>query len=270
MIELKGKVALVTGGASGLGKATVQRLINNGCRVAILDLPGSAGEKVATQIGLHVCMFCPCDVTSVKDVENAMDQIITHWGQLDIAVNCAGFAFAKRTYNAKSGRPHSLETFQHCVNVHLLGTFNVCRLAAKEMAKNKHGPSGERGVIINTSSVMALDGQLGLVAYCSAKGGIASMTLPMARDLAQCGIRVVTIAAGYFDTPMTSHLTSSQSTEALQGIAFPYRPGHPDEFAHMVQVIAENQMLNACVIRLDAGQRVHPPEKALRPVGSKL
>nr|CAB3254167.1 3-hydroxyacyl-CoA dehydrogenase type-2-like [Phallusia mammillata] len=257
MIDLKGKVALVTGGASGLGKATAQRLINNGCKVAILDLPSSAGEKVATQIGLHVCMFCPCDVTSVKDVENAMDQIVTHWGRLDIAVNCAGMAaLPQRIYHGLTKEVYPLSEFERNVNVNLNGTFNVCRLAAKEMAKNPPGPSGERGVIVNTASIAAYDGQIGTLPYSAAKGGVASMTLPMARDLAVCGIRVIAVAPGSFDTPMAQAGSEKSKIRNTEDIVFPRRYGQPDEFAHLVQSSVENQMLNGCVIRIDGGQRL--------------
>nr|CAB3254177.1 3-hydroxyacyl-CoA dehydrogenase type-2-like [Phallusia mammillata] len=199
-------------------------------------------------------MFCPCDVTSVKDVENAMDQIVTHWGRLDITVNCAGMGGKpQRIYHGLTKEVYPLSEFERNVNVNLNGTFNVCRLAAKEMAKNVPGPSGERGVIVNTASIAAYDGQMGTLPYSAAKGGVASMTLPMARDLAVCGIRVIAVAPGSFDTPMARPESKIRNTE---DIVFPRRYGQPDEFAHFVQSIVENQMLNGCVIRIDGGQRL--------------
>nr|CAB3254165.1 3-hydroxyacyl-CoA dehydrogenase type-2-like [Phallusia mammillata] len=184
-----------------------------------------------------------------------MDQIITHWGQLDIAVNCAGVFAPRAMYNDRTKETLSLESFQKTIDVNLNGTFNVCRLAAKEMAKNMPGPSGERGIIITTASIAATDGAMGSVGYGGAKGGVASMTLPMARDLAVCGIRVVAISPGVFNTPMADVLPKKAHLRTMEDIVFPQRLGQPDEFAHVVQLIAENQMLNACIIRLDAGLR---------------
>ncbi|XP_026116207.1 3-hydroxyacyl-CoA dehydrogenase type-2-like isoform X1 [Carassius auratus] len=193
--SVKGMVGLVTGGASGLGRATVERLLSQGASAVILDLPSSDGHKVAAALGDR-CAFAPTDVTSESDVRSAVDLAKQKYGKVDLAVNCAGIAVAVKTYNFKKDLPHSLEDFTRVITVNIAGTFNVIRLAVGEMGKNEPDADGHRGCIINTASVAAYDGQVGQAAYSASKGGIVGMTLPIARDLAPMGIRVVTIAPG--------------------------------------------------------------------------
>uniref|UniRef100_A0A8C3SI76 Hydroxysteroid 17-beta dehydrogenase 10 n=1 Tax=Chelydra serpentina TaxID=8475 RepID=A0A8C3SI76_CHESE len=193
--SVKGMVGLVTGGASGLGRATAERLVQQGASAVIVDLPTSDGPSVAKALG-EQCVFAPADVTSEADVKGVLALVREKFGRLDLAVNCAGIAVAVKTYNAKKDTPHSLEDFQRVLNVNVAGTFNVIRLSAGEMGKNDPDSDGHRGVIVNTASVAAFEGQVGQAAYSASKGGIVGMTLPIARDLAPMGIRVVTIAPG--------------------------------------------------------------------------
>ncbi|XP_069501397.1 3-hydroxyacyl-CoA dehydrogenase type-2 isoform X1 [Ambystoma mexicanum] len=255
--SLKGMVGIVTGGASGLGRATVERLVQQGACAVVLDLPTSEGSSVAKELG-NQCVFAPADVTSEADVKKALALAIEKFGRLDIAVNCAGIAVAMKTYNFKKDLPHSLEDFQRVINVNIGGTFNVIRLAAGEMGKNEPDADGHRGVIVNTASVAAFDGQVGQAAYSASKGGIVGMTLPIARDLAPMGIRVLTIAPGLFATPLMSSLPEKVITFLAKQVPFPSRLGHPGEYAHLVQAIVENPMLNGEVIRLDAAIRMQP------------
>ncbi|XP_053227004.1 3-hydroxyacyl-CoA dehydrogenase type-2 isoform X2 [Podarcis raffonei] len=193
--SLKGMVGLVTGGASGLGRATAERLVQQGGSAVLVDLPKSEGESVAKSLGER-CIFAPADVTSESDVKAALALAREKFGRVDVAVNCAGIAVAVKTYNIKKDLPHNLEDFQRVINVNIAGTFNVIRLTAGEMGRNEPDSDGHRGVIINTASVAAFEGQVGQAAYSASKGGIVGMTLPIARDLAPLGIRVVTIAPG--------------------------------------------------------------------------
>lgn len=250
-------VGIVTGGASGLGRATVERLVQQGASAVLLDLPTSEGSNVAKALG-NQCLFTPADVTSEADVKKALAMAREKFGRLDIAVNCAGIAVAVKTYNAKKDLPHSLEDFQRVITVNIAGTFNVIRLAAGEMGKNEPDPDGHRGVIVNTASVAAFDGQVGQAAYSASKGGIVGMTLPIARDLAPIGIRVVTIAPGLFATPLLAGLPEKVRTFLARQVPFPSRLGDPGEYAHLVQAIVENPMLNGEVIRLDGAIRMQP------------
>ncbi|XP_043916459.1 3-hydroxyacyl-CoA dehydrogenase type-2 [Protopterus annectens] len=250
-------VGMVSGGASGLGRATVERLVKQGASAVILDLPSSEGANVAKEIGEH-CVFAPADVTSENDVQNAMALAKEKFGRLDIAVNCAGIAVAMKTYNMKKDTPHSLEDFQRVISVNIAGTFNVIRLAAGLMGKNEPDTDGHRGVVVNTASVAAFDGQVGQAAYSASKGGIVGMTLPIARDLAPVGIRVVTIAPGLFATPLLATLPEKVQTFLARQVPFPSRLGNPEEYAHLVQTIIENPMLNGEVIRLDGAIRMQP------------
>ncbi|KFM70348.1 3-hydroxyacyl-CoA dehydrogenase type-2, partial [Stegodyphus mimosarum] len=242
---VKGLVALVTGAGSGLGEATARRLVKNGASVVICDLPSSNGQKIAEELG-EKCAFAPIDVTKESDVQEALKITKTRFRKLDIAVNCAGIGIASKTYNFKKDVPHSLEDFMKVVTVNTIGTFNIIRLAVGLMGKNQPDEDGQKGVIINTSSVAAFDGQRGQVAYSASKGGIVGMTLPLARDLAVEGIRCCAIAPGLFDTPLLRGLPEKVRQELAKDVPFPQRLGKPDEYAHLVQSIIENPMLNGC------------------------
>lgn len=255
---LKGMVGFVTGGASGLGRATVDRLVRNGVKTIMFDLPSSGGDEEAAKISSDDCVFCPGDVTSPDDVQQAIDTCQEKWGKLNVVVNCAGIGIAQKTYNDAKNRVHSLDDFDHVLNVNVCGTFNVIRLAAKLIASGELGQDLERGVIINTSSVAAFEGQIGQAAYSASKGAIAGMTLPIARDLSSCGIRVMTIAPGLFETPLLGKLPAKVKEHLGKQAPFPNRLGNPDEYAHLVQTIIENQMLNGEVIRLDGAIRMQP------------
>ncbi|XP_074873661.1 3-hydroxyacyl-CoA dehydrogenase type-2 isoform X2 [Carettochelys insculpta] len=255
--ETIGMVGLVTGGASGLGRATAERLVQQGASAVIVDLPMSDGQSVAEALG-EQCIFAPADVTSEADVKGALALAREKFGRLDLAVNCAGIAVAVKTYNTKKDEPHRLEDFQRVLNVNVAGTFNVIRLSAGEMGRNDPDADGHRGVIINTASVAAFEGQVGQAAYSASKGGIVSMTLPIARDLAPMGIRVITIAPGLFATPLLAGLPEKVRTFLARQVPFPSRLGQPGEYAHLVQCIVENPMLNGEVIRLDGAIRLQP------------
>ena len=250
-MQTNGISALVTGGASGLGLATAQRLLAGGAHVTLFDLPASDGAEAAKDIG---ATFVPGDVTSETDAAAAV-QAAAGAGPLRVAVNCAGIGSAARTVG-KEG-PFELGLFRKVVEVNLIGTFNVIRLAAAEMAG--HEPlDGDRGVIVNTASVAAFDGQIGQAAYSASKGGIVGMTLPIARDLASRNIRVMTIAPGLFETPLLGGLPQ-ESRDSLGGqVPHPSRLGQPAEYAHLVESIVGNPMLNGEVIRLDGAIRMAP------------
>jgi len=254
-VQIQGAGAVVTGGASGLGGATVRELLAAGARVAILDLPRSKGDEVARSLG-RGSIFCPCDVTKADQVEAAIDRAVAEFGSLRIAVNCAGIGWAQRTVS-KDG-PHPLEPFQKVLEVNVIGTFNAIRFEADRMSKNAPDPDGERGVIVNTASVAAYDGQIGQIAYSASKGGIVGMTLPAARDLASGGVRVCTIAPGLFDTPLMAVLPEPAREALGAAVPFPSRLGHPEEFAALAAHIVSNQMLNGEVIRLDGALRMAP------------
>lgn len=254
--SLKGLVALVTGGASGLGKGAVERLLKQGVKVAIADLPTSKGAQVAESLGKDNVIFTPVNIVKEEDVNQALDKIKEKFGKLDIVVNCAGIGVAIITYNFNKQRPHPYEEFQKVLHVNTNGTFNVCRLACQLIALNEPDIGGERGVIVNTASIAAFDGQKGQVAYGASKGAIASMTLPMARDLSRIGVRVMTIAPGLFDTPLLSSLPDKVRQVLSDTVPFPPRLGDPSEFGHLVQCIIENRMLNGEVIRLDGALRM--------------
>lgn len=244
---------LVSGGSSGLGAACVRMLAGAGGRVALADLNRDAGEKLAAELAPNVRFFL-ADVTDESSVHNAVTAAVRDWGGLHGAIQCAGIVLAERVLG-KSG-PHPLASFNKVVQVNLVGTFNVARLAAQAMTNNPPGPGGERGVVINTASVAAFDGQIGQAAYAASKGGVAAMTLPLARELARWGIRVMAIAPGIFDTPMLAGLPEPARQSLGQQVPFPPRLGRPDEFAALVRHIIENDMLNGAVIRLDGGLRM--------------
>ncbi|XP_055473907.1 3-hydroxyacyl-CoA dehydrogenase type-2 [Psammomys obesus] len=255
--SVKGLVAIITGGTSGLGLATAERLVGQGARAVLLDLPNTGGEAQAKKLG-DSCMFAPANVTSEKEVQAALTLTKEKFGRVDVAVNCAGIAVANKTYNQKKKQVHSLEDFQRVLNVNLVGTFNVIRLVASEMVQNDPDQGGQRGVIINTASVAAFEGQVGQAAYSASKGGIVGMTLPIARDLAPVGIRVMTIAPGLFATPLLTTLPEKVRNFLATQVPFPSRLGDPTEYAHLVQTIIENPFLNGEIIRLDGAIRMQP------------
>jgi NAD(P)-dependent dehydrogenase (short-subunit alcohol dehydrogenase family) len=248
-------VAIVTGGASGLGEATVRRLVADGGKVVIADRDEAKGQKVAAELGERAT-FVKVDVTSQADVEAAIARA-EQWGPLRVVVSCAGVGWAARTLN-KENQPHALDLFTTVVTINLIGTFNVARLAAAAMAKSAPLPDGDRGVIINTASVAAFDGQIGQVAYTASKAGVHGMTLPLARDLSAVGVRVNTIAPGTFDTPMLAALPEPARVALAAGIPYPKRLGNPAEYADLVAFIVGNQYLNAETIRLDGALRMPP------------
>jgi len=253
-MRIEGKGALVTGGASGLGRATVEALYSAGAGVAIVDLPHSAGETFAKELGDRA-RFAPADVTNPDEVQAAVATAVDAFGGLHIAVNCAGIGWAQRTVD-KNG-PHDLGLFETVIRVNLIGTFNVLRLAAAQMVSQE--PDGEeRGVLVNTASIAAFDGQIGQAAYASSKGGVVSLTLVVARDLAARLIRCCTIAPGTFDTPMLALLPEEARQALAAQIPHPSRLGKPSEFAALVQHIIENPALNGETIRLDGALRMPP------------
>ncbi|XP_041986667.1 3-hydroxyacyl-CoA dehydrogenase type-2 [Aricia agestis] len=252
---LKGLVGLVTGGASGLGRGTAEYLIKQGGRIVICDLPNSKGHEVAKSMGENAA-FVPVDVTSESDVKNALQATVDKFGRLDVAVNCAGVLHGALTYNFKKNEAYNLEAFQRVVNINLIGSFNVIRLAAGLIGKNAPDADGQRGVIVNTASIAAFEGQKGQAAYSASKGAIVGMTLPIARDLSSQGIRVVTIAPGFYSTPMTSSLEKKVGDSLISANQFPKRAGRVEEYAMLVQHIIQNTMLNGETIRLDAALRL--------------
>jgi NAD(P)-dependent dehydrogenase (short-subunit alcohol dehydrogenase family) len=254
-MQIANTVSLGTGGASGLGEATVRTLVGAGGRVMILDRPGSPGEALVAELGEGVA-FSPADVTDEAQVAAAVAAAVERFGTVHAAVNCAGVGIAMRTVTREG--PHPLDLFTKVIQVNLIGTFNVIRLAAAQMAKNTPNEEGERGVIVNTASVAAFDGQIGQVAYSASKGGVVGMTLPIARDLASLGIRVLTIAPGTFDTPMLAMAPENIRQALAAQIPFPSRLGRPAEFAALVRHIFENAMLNGETIRLDGAIRMAP------------
>ncbi len=254
-MKLKGKTALVTGGASGLGGATAQRLAEGGAHVVILDLNEAIGQAHADSLGDNV-RFIKADVSNEADVQAAIGMAKEAFETVDILVNCAGIAVAMRTLGRED--VHPLDVFEKVIRVNLIGSFNCIRLAAEVMVTNEPNDGGERGVIINTASVAAFDGQIGQAAYSASKGGIVGMTLPIARDLSRNGIRVMSIAPGIFDTPMLAGLPEPARVSLGQQVPFPSRLGSPAEYAQLVQSIIENPMLNGETIRLDGAIRMAP------------
>src|SRR5512145_728502 len=252
-MQIRNSIFLVTGGASGLGAATARMAAENGGKVVIADMQADAGEKLAKELGAR---FVKTDVTSEADGRAAVALAQKECGGLHVLVNCAGIAIAERTIGKEA--PHDLQRFIRVINVNLIGTFNMIRLAADAMAKAGPNASGERGVIVNTASVAAFDGQIGQAAYSASKGGVVGMTLPVARDLARSGIRVVTIAPGIFETPMLKGMPQEVQDSLARQVPFPSRLGKPAEYAALVQHIVHNEMLNGETIRLDGAIRMGP------------
>ncbi|UJL45482.1 3-hydroxyacyl-CoA dehydrogenase [Virgibacillus sp. NKC19-16] len=247
--------AIVTGGSSGLGEATARRLISKGGKVVILDLNEGKGSELTDELGKNA-LFIKTDVTDESDMLRALDKVDEAFGGFKAFINCAGISSAEKTYGKKG--PHQLDSFSKVIQVNLIGSFNAIRLAAERMSANTPNEDQERGIIINTASVTAFDGQIGQVAYSASKGGIVAMTLPIARELSEYGIRVMAIAPGVFETPLLASLPV-KARESLEKITpFPSRLGMPSEYAQLVQSIMENPMLNGETIRLDGAARMPP------------
>ncbi|MFS8650324.1 MAG: 3-hydroxyacyl-CoA dehydrogenase [Caldibacillus sp.] len=254
-MDLSGRVAVVTGGASGLGEATVREIVTAGGKAVIFDLNEEKGNKLVKELGDQT-IFVKVDVTSEENVQAGLERAIAEFGGVHILVNCAGIALAKKVLG-RSG-VHDLASFNKVLQVNVVGTFNAIRLTAEKMAANEPNEEGERGVIINTASVAAFDGQIGQAAYSASKGAVVGMTLPLARDLAPFGIRVVSIAPGVFETPLFAGLPEKAQAALAKMTPFPPRLGKPQEYAKLVRAIVENPMLNGETIRLDGAIRMPP------------
>jgi NAD(P)-dependent dehydrogenase (short-subunit alcohol dehydrogenase family) len=255
-MKIEGQAAIVTGGGSGLGEAVAKELARLGAKVAVLDVNAAGAERVAGEIG---GLACRCDITDTASVTAALDAAEAAHGPARIVMNIAGIGTAKRVVQ-RDGSPAPLEDFERVVRINLIGTYNVIRLAAARIVKLQpvEGTSGERGVIVNTASVAAFDGQVGQEAYSASKGGIVGMTLPLARDLSQFGVRVCTIAPGLFATPLMKELPEEVQATLAASIPFPRRLGQPEEFAALAAHIVANGHLNGEVIRLDGALRMAP------------
>ena len=254
-MQITGRTFIITGGASGLGRAAAAAIITAGGNVVLLDVNSETGTSAAQALGSKA-RFAQADVTSEEQVTAAVALAVSAFGGLHGAVNAAGIGPAAKVLG-KNG-PHALDLFQKTINVNLVGTFNVIRLAAAQMAQNQPMDTGERGVIVNTASIAAFDGQIGQPAYAASKGGIVGLTLPVAREFASLGIRVVTIAPGIFDTPLLAGLPEPARISLGQQVPFPSRLGRPAEYGALVRHVLENEMLNGEVIRLDGALRMAP------------
>lgn len=254
-MDLNNKVVIVTGGASGLGLVTCQQLAKQGAKIAAFDLNEEAGLALVDELKGQA-IFAKVDVTDAASVEGGIAQAVEAFGTIHVCINCAGIAPGGKTVGRNGALP--LEKFAQVININLIGTFNVLRLAAEQMAKNEPGEDGERGVIINTASVAAFDGQMGQSAYAASKAGVVGMTLPIARDLAKLGIRVMAIAPGIFDTPMMKGMTDEVRDPLIEMVQNPKRFGDPEEYASLAAHIISNNYLNGDVIRLDGAIRMEP------------
>ncbi len=255
-MQIEAATVFVTGGASGLGEATVRALVERGASVAIYDLPRSKGAELEKELG-PATRFLPGDVTDEAQVRDAIDAALDAFGPLRGLVNCAGIGSASRTVG-KDAAPFPLDVFRRTIEVNLIGTFNAIRLAAARMVGNEPDANGERGAIVNTASIAAFDGQIGQAAYSASKGGVVGMTLPIARDLARHGVRVCTIAPGLFKTPLLMGLPEPALEALGRSVPFPPRLGEPAEYADLACHILENPMLNGETIRLDGALRMAP------------
>lgn len=254
-MDIKDRVFLITGGGSGLGRAVAQMVVDGGGKAVLLDVNPQAGTEAAQALG-GSALFQQTDVTSDSDGQAAIAAALASFGRIDGLVNCAGVAPGEKILGRDG--PHQLDSFARAISINLIGTFNVLRLAADAISKNAPAENGERGVIINTASIAAYDGQIGQAAYAASKGGVAALTLPAARELARHGIRVVTIAPGIFKTPMMAGLPQEVQDSLGASVPFPPRLGDPMEYAGLVRHIVENQMLNGEVIRIDGALRMAP------------
>ena len=254
-MEISNKVSLVTGGASGLGLATAELLIESGSKVMLLDLNEDNAKAAAEKLGSNAS-YVIANVTDEPSIQSAIDKTIEKFGALHVVVNCAGIGSASKTVGRDGAHP--LDYFKLVVDINLIGTFNVLRLAAVAMGNNEPNADGECGVIINTASVAAFDGQMGQAAYSASKGGVVGMTLPIARDLARMGIRINTIAPGIFNTPLMNGAPDSVKNPLIEMVRFPKRLGHPEDFASLTKHIVENSYLNGETIRIDGSIRMAP------------
>ena len=252
-MDIKGSVAVITGGASGLGEATLRSFVNNGAKAAIFDFDDKRGSQIADELGDAV-IFCKTDVSDEKSVQNAINKTVETFGGIQIAVNCAGVGPAAKVLS-KNG-PLSIADFNRTIQINLIGTMNVIRLAAEQMMKTTPNEDGEKGVVINTASVAAFEGQIGQAAYTASKAGVVGMTLPIAREFADYGIRVLTIAPGLFETPMLAGLPEKAQQSLANMVPFPKRLGKPSEYAMLAKHIVENPVLNGETIRLDSAIRM--------------
>lgn len=254
-MQVQDKVFLVTGAASGLGAATAEHLIEAGAKVLVADMNSEMGESLAARLGER-CAFAKVNVTSADEVQAAVQLAVERFGGLHGAISCAGIGNPEKVLGKEA--PHRLESFAKVIEVNLIGTFNVIRLAAFQMSQNTPNEQGERGVLISTASIAAFDGQIGQAAYAASKGGVVGMTLPIARELARSGIRICTIAPGLFATPILNMLPDEAKKALGDQVPFPSRLGYPVEFAQLAQQIIENPMLNGETIRLDGALRMPP------------
>ncbi|MCB2223752.1 MAG: SDR family NAD(P)-dependent oxidoreductase [Actinobacteria bacterium] len=255
-MQVRGACALITGGGSGLGEGTARRLLSAGAKVALLDLPQSRGDAVAEELGVD-CHFVAADVTDEAQVESAVEGAAAAMGGLHVLVNAAGIAPASRVVN-RAGEVFPLDLFRVVLDVNLVGTFDVTRRAARIMGGNDPNDDGEKGVVVNVASIAAFEGQIGQAAYSASKGGVAAMTLPLARDLASLGIRVNCIAPGIMDTPMIGGMPEAVRESLLEVHVFPKRLGKASDFAALAQHLVENALINGAVVRLDAAARMGP------------
>jgi 3-hydroxyacyl-CoA dehydrogenase/3-hydroxy-2-methylbutyryl-CoA dehydrogenase len=253
-MQLDNKVAIVTGGASGLGRATVEKFLAGGASVAIFDFNEQEGQELAQTLGEKV-IFCAVNVTDDDAIAAGIDAVMQHFGAIHICVNCAGRGGGATKTLGRGGR-FPMALFRDVININLVGTFNVLTQAAEKMAENEPSDTGERGVIINTASIAAFEGQRGQAAYSASKGGLVGLTLPIARDLAYYGIRIVTIAPGVFETPILGGLSDEVKTGLAKDIPFPHRLGQSEEYAELAQHVVQNAYLNGETIRLDAALRM--------------
>lgn len=249
-------IAIVTGGASGLGEATTRHLVAKGGKVAIFDLNDQRGQALVEELGLDQVVYFHTNVTDAQQVEQNVAQVVEHFGKINMLVSCAGIATPGKVVSQKG--PLALERFEQVIQVNLIGTFNVLRVAAHAMQQNEPNDEGERGLIINTASVAAFEGQIGQVAYSASKGGVVGMTLPIAREFARDGIRVMAIAPGLIETPLFEGLPEPARIALASSVPFPNRLGKPSEYAQLVEGIVTNPMLNGEVIRLDGAIRMQP------------
>ncbi len=254
-MKLKNSVAVITGGASGLGEAVVRRVVAKGGKAAIFDLDSENGELLSSELGSSA-IFISTDVSSEDNVTSSIDKTVETYGAINICINCAGIAAASKVIGKKGA--HDLDLFKKVIEVNLVGTFNIIRLVTEKMILNNPGEDEERGVIINTASVAAYEGQIGQAAYSASKSGIVGLTLPIARELAERGIRVVSIAPGIMETPMLLGMPDNVKDSLAKMVPFPKRLGLPDEFANLAEHIIENRFINGTTIRLDGAIRMQP------------